>query len=170
MVLFQKCEKSNKEAEDHKLNYNRGLLWRGLNDRIRRTAVRNGDGPAMIRFWKLDLVQFHITHHPKYFILAHRLIAGEYKISETIVDDRKIAMITPTHEDKHQSKNLIIMDDTDKILLEGIYFKRKCTRNALNIYSPAGFLLGTVKERYLKWSADYAILAAKPDGPFSCKA
>ncbi|CAC5382825.1 unnamed protein product [Mytilus coruscus] len=70
------CEKSSKETEDHKLNYNTGLLWRGLNDKIRRTAVRNGDGPAMIRFWKLDLVQFHINHHPKYFILAHRLKVG----------------------------------------------------------------------------------------------
>ncbi|CAC5393731.1 ING3 [Mytilus coruscus] len=68
----QTCEKSSKEAEDHKLNYNTRLLLRGLNDKIRRTAVRNGDGPAMIRFWKL----FHINHHPKYFILAHRLIAG----------------------------------------------------------------------------------------------
>ncbi|CAG2191195.1 unnamed protein product [Mytilus edulis] len=95
MVLFQKCEKSNKEAEDHKLNYNRGLLWRGLNDRIRRTAVRNGDGPAMIRFWKLDLVQFHITHHPKYFILAHRLIAGvngflPTKLREDIIWNRTV--------------------------------------------------------------------------------
>ncbi|XP_071179133.1 uncharacterized protein [Mytilus edulis] len=85
---------------------------------------------------------------------------GAYKISDTIVDDRKIARIIPIFEDKHQSRNLIIMDDKDKILLEGVYFKRKCLRKALNIYSPTGFLLGTVKERYFKWSADYDILAA----------
>lgn len=49
----------------------------------------------------------------------------------------------------HNDSNLTIMDDKGKILLVGTYTKRRCFKNTLNIRSPVGFLLGSVKERYI---------------------
>ncbi|WAR25131.1 hypothetical protein MAR_010835 [Mya arenaria] len=75
------CSKTGKsersfQAVDRKFEYSKYLMWSGLNDLIRRDAVRNNDGPMMIVYWKQDLLQFLQRNHPKYFILAHRLIAG----------------------------------------------------------------------------------------------
>lgn len=39
-------------------------------------AVREADGNAMIPDWKLDLVNFFASKHPKYLILAHKYMAG----------------------------------------------------------------------------------------------
>ena len=61
---------------DYVHNYSWSLVWCGLNFLCRRDAVREGDGDAMITHWKLDLVQFFGNGHPKYVILAHRLIAS----------------------------------------------------------------------------------------------
>lgn len=48
----------------------------GLNLLCRRDAVREADGEAMMSLWKLDLVHFFSTKHPKYVILAHRLLVS----------------------------------------------------------------------------------------------
>ena len=64
------------DACDYIYNYSRSLTWCGLNLLCRRDAVREGDGPAMMSHWKLDLVHFFTFRHPKYVILAHRLIAS----------------------------------------------------------------------------------------------
>lgn len=42
----------------------------------RRDAVREADGDAMLSFWKFDLVHLFGNKHPKYVILAHRLLAA----------------------------------------------------------------------------------------------
>ncbi len=57
--------------------YSTGLLWLLLNDRLRRTAIRNGDGPMMMKFWQDDIINFWNSGHPKYLILAHRMTAGK---------------------------------------------------------------------------------------------
>ena len=61
---------------DYVYNYSRALVWSELNLLCRRDAVREGDGDAMMSHWKLDLIQFFARGHPKYVILAHRLIAS----------------------------------------------------------------------------------------------
>lgn len=61
--------------DDYKRNYSLALVWRGLNLLCRRDAVREADVEAMMEYWKLDLVNFFAKKHPKYVILAHRLIA-----------------------------------------------------------------------------------------------
>lgn len=61
---------------DYKRNHSIALAWRGMNLLCRRDAVREGDGPAIISMWKLDIVTFLVNRHPKYFILAHRLLVS----------------------------------------------------------------------------------------------
>ena len=61
---------------DHLRNYSCAITWCGLNLMTRRDAVREADGDAMMSHWKIDLVHFYASHHPKYLILAHRLCAS----------------------------------------------------------------------------------------------
>ncbi|XP_062602465.1 uncharacterized protein LOC134264190 [Saccostrea cucullata] len=56
--------------------YVKALTYMGLMDLVRHDAVRENDGEAMMGHWRMDLVQFHNRHHPKYVVLAHRLLAG----------------------------------------------------------------------------------------------
>lgn len=62
--------------KDQKLEYVKHLLWRGLNCRARHDAVKENDGPRMIRHWKFDMFDFHEHNHPKYFIYGVRLLAN----------------------------------------------------------------------------------------------
>lgn len=66
---------------DRVLEYSKALTWDGLNYLVRRDAVRNGDGKAMIDHWSFDLIQFSNKHHYKYFIIAHQLLFGVYWFS-----------------------------------------------------------------------------------------
>eukprot|EP00105_Crassostrea_gigas_P043801 XP_019927949.1 PREDICTED: uncharacterized protein LOC105340967 [Crassostrea gigas] len=61
---------------DLKNLYVRALTYHGLMDLVRHDAVRENDGDAMMGHWRYDVVQFHNRHHPKYVVLAHRLLAG----------------------------------------------------------------------------------------------
>lgn len=72
----KKSKKDVKPVNDTKYNYSRALCWFGLNLLCRRDAVREADGEAMMSHWRIDLVHFFRTKHPKYLILAHRLIAS----------------------------------------------------------------------------------------------
>uniref|UniRef100_K1R5V6 Protein YNG1 n=1 Tax=Magallana gigas TaxID=29159 RepID=K1R5V6_MAGGI len=60
---------------DLKNLYVRALTYHGLMDLVRHDAVRENDGDAMMGHWRYDVVQFHNRHHPKYVVLAHRLLA-----------------------------------------------------------------------------------------------
>jgi len=62
-------------SDDLVYEYSRRVTWAGLNDMVRRDAVRHNDGPMMLTYWKADLLNFLAYNHPKYFILGHRLIA-----------------------------------------------------------------------------------------------
>ncbi|XP_060588189.1 uncharacterized protein LOC132743654 [Ruditapes philippinarum] len=74
----KKRKKTREEEEglDRKFEYTKILVWRGLNDMIRRKAVRSNNGEMMVLFWKMDLPLFHNGNHTKYFILGHRLITA----------------------------------------------------------------------------------------------
>ena len=61
---------------DRVQEYSKALLWEGLNHLVRRDAVREGDGQAMLDHWALDLIQFSNNGHYKYTILAHQLLFG----------------------------------------------------------------------------------------------
>lgn len=64
------------DAEDHVYQHSISLLWHGLQMLANRDAVREGDGPAMLMFWKQHMVtNFWQHHHPKYTIIGHRLLA-----------------------------------------------------------------------------------------------
>jgi hypothetical protein len=69
-------EPTQKDKPDYVYNYSRGIIWVGLNLLCRRDAVREADGEAMMCHWKVDLVHFFSTKHPKYVILAHRLLVS----------------------------------------------------------------------------------------------
>ena len=69
-------QKPSSSKYDYVYKHNIALIWKGLNLLCRRDAVREADGEAMLSFWKFDLVHFFGTKHPKYVILAHRLIAA----------------------------------------------------------------------------------------------
>ena len=72
----RKKKKTVENFKDLKLEYVQRLLWRGLNCRARHDAVKENDGPRMIRHWKFDMFEFHEHNHPKYFIFGHRLLAN----------------------------------------------------------------------------------------------
>ena len=56
--------------------YSKALMFSGLVHLARRDAVREGDGPGMIDFWKIDMPQFWGEGHYKYVIIAHSMLAG----------------------------------------------------------------------------------------------
>ena len=70
------------------LEYSKALLWSGLNDLIRKDAVRRNNGPLIIMYWKYNMVNFKLHHHPKYFEAGHRLLACKnilYHTEDTIL-------------------------------------------------------------------------------------
>ena len=66
------------EADDHGLEYSKELTYKGILLLANRAAVRAGDGPAMVKFWKFQMPGFWNEHHPKYFILGHQFLVGKY--------------------------------------------------------------------------------------------
>eukprot|EP00057_Strongylocentrotus_purpuratus_P003906 XP_003727623.1 PREDICTED: uncharacterized protein LOC100893656 [Strongylocentrotus purpuratus] len=63
------------ENDDPVLNHTKALMYKGLCHLVRREAVREGDGPAMIDDWKADMLHFHEKSHLKYLINGHYLLA-----------------------------------------------------------------------------------------------
>ena len=43
---------------------------------VRRDAVREGDGPDIVRHWRIDLLDLWSKKHPKYVIIAHKFLSG----------------------------------------------------------------------------------------------
>jgi hypothetical protein len=80
-ALVREELESSSSTDDFKERHSRALTWAGLNLLCRRDAVRENDGPDMLRHWRLDLANFMNYNHPKYTILAHRLIASKYSIN-----------------------------------------------------------------------------------------
>ena len=80
---------------DRKLEYTKAILWMGLNDRVRHSAVRANDGDGMISHWRCDMVEFFTRSHYKYFIHGHRLLsyvsgAGSPQLAHTLRWNRTV--------------------------------------------------------------------------------
>ena len=69
-------KRAQDERSDGVREYARCLVWRGVNDLVRRSAVRRNDGDAMVRHWKFDMLEFHSKRHPKYFLLGHNFLTS----------------------------------------------------------------------------------------------
>ncbi|XP_035687479.1 uncharacterized protein LOC118423433 [Branchiostoma floridae] len=63
-------------SEDKVQCYSKALMWEGLCHLVRRDCVREGDGPAMIQTWQMDMVSFWNKRHYKYFIIGHQMLTG----------------------------------------------------------------------------------------------
>ncbi|XP_072170943.1 uncharacterized protein [Diadema setosum] len=63
------------EKDDDVLNHTKALMYEGLCHLVRRLAVAEGDGPAMIDDWKADMVTFYTRKHPNYLINGHYFLA-----------------------------------------------------------------------------------------------
>ena len=64
--------------EDFVRKYSQALIWEGLNHLARRDAIREGDGPAMVDFWKMEMVTFfNRGNHKKYFINGHYMLTDK---------------------------------------------------------------------------------------------
>ena len=59
---------------DHVLEYSK-KLFDGLKHLVRRRFIRDGDGPNMIRMWRVDLLKFW-KKHPNYFLIGHQFLTG----------------------------------------------------------------------------------------------
>ena len=80
---------------DSKHNYLFLLMWRALNQEIRRNAIRENDGNRIIMHWKFDMLEFIEKHHPKYFLLGQRLLSAVYggvspRLQKTLIWNRTV--------------------------------------------------------------------------------
>lgn len=76
----KKTKQKTKKTPDTIFAYSRALAWYGLVQRAHTDAERENDGPAILAFWKIDLIQFWEHGHTKYLILAIRILAGLFLI------------------------------------------------------------------------------------------
>lgn len=63
------------DNQDSLYNYSCALLREGLLDWARHDAVREGDGPRIVLYWKHDMLAFLARNHPRYAKLAFVLQA-----------------------------------------------------------------------------------------------
>nr|XP_054771136.1 uncharacterized protein LOC129279050 [Lytechinus pictus] len=63
------------ENDDHVLNHSKALMYEGLCHLIRRHAVSEGNGPAMVDDWKTDMLNFHEWGHQEYLVTGHYFLA-----------------------------------------------------------------------------------------------
>lgn len=68
---------AEKSKRDYVQEYSRALAFRGLLDMATRAMIRNGDGPALNREWRLMMVEFHNYNHHNYFVIGHSLLASK---------------------------------------------------------------------------------------------
>ena len=71
------CSELNEEAlcNDSKFNYTCQLLFKGLLDRLRVDASREGDGFRSYMLWKHDFPQLVTKKHTNYSLLTFRFVA-----------------------------------------------------------------------------------------------
>lgn len=77
-IKFKKDSKGTKckKTMDNIQQYSIAVLGAGLNLLCIHDAERENDGPALVSYWKSDLIPFFKRNHYKYMILSHRLVAG----------------------------------------------------------------------------------------------
>ena len=68
-------DKQQRLAPDGVLNYSSSVLMLELRD-----AIREGDGPRIIRCWKIMMIYFKYANHANYAREAFRMLAGVYAL------------------------------------------------------------------------------------------
>ena len=66
----------NDPTMDHVEEYSRAVCYHGLMILLHRDAIREGDGPRMVNYWKHNLLQFLENNHQKYLIYTVRFLAA----------------------------------------------------------------------------------------------
>ena len=66
------------ENEDGVLRHSKSLLWKGLFFLANDDAIKEGNGPAILRYWRAYLPSFWNLKHTKYVMAAHRLLISEF--------------------------------------------------------------------------------------------
>ena len=80
---------------DHIQEYSKSLCYHGLMILLHRDAIREGDGPRMINYWKHNLLQYLDLNHQKYLIYTVRLLTAmnggvSERLREQIVWNRTV--------------------------------------------------------------------------------
>ena len=83
---------------DSKLEYTKLLMWMGLSDPVRHSAVRANDGEAMLRHWRFDAVKFFVRSHHKYLTFCLRLLsnvnrAASPQLAHTLTWNRTVNVV-----------------------------------------------------------------------------
>ena len=73
--LCPKCSEAE-ASMDSKMEYTKLLLWMGLCDRVRHSAVYANDSEAMLYHCCFDAVEFFVRGHLKYLTFALRLLSN----------------------------------------------------------------------------------------------
>ena len=73
-------DKQQRLAPDGVLNYSSSVLNDGLLMLELRDAIREGDGPRIIRCWKIMMIYFKYANHVNYAREAFRMLAGVYAL------------------------------------------------------------------------------------------
>nr|XP_002736791.1 PREDICTED: uncharacterized protein LOC100378528 [Saccoglossus kowalevskii] len=68
--------KEASDKKDHIAEYTTALTWKGLKYFCEKDSERENDGEAMMRTWRINMIDFWSNNHYKYLILGHRLLAG----------------------------------------------------------------------------------------------
>ncbi len=77
----ERCRKiielSSKLPEtDNVKEYHLELTYQGLCDIVRKDAIRENNGRALLAFWRIDMLQFWDRRHTKYLTIGTRLLSG----------------------------------------------------------------------------------------------
>ena len=80
---------------DHIQEYSKSPCYHGLMILLHRDAIREGDGPRMINYWKHNLLQYLDLNHQKYLIYTARLLTAmnggvSERLREQIVWNRTV--------------------------------------------------------------------------------
>ncbi len=73
---MQSKKQSLMKSQDHIQEYSRALVFRGLCDMATQDMIREGDGDALNRDWRLYNIEFQEKHR-NYFPIACTLFAGK---------------------------------------------------------------------------------------------
>jgi hypothetical protein len=65
--------------KDKVSEYAKSVVYHGLRMKAFKSAVREGNGLAMMADWKVNLLEFPNHRHHKYLILAHNMLIGNHK-------------------------------------------------------------------------------------------
>ncbi|XP_041456408.1 uncharacterized protein LOC121408819 [Lytechinus variegatus] len=88
------CRKGRNDVEeDQELRYLEAVTWRCLFNECMRDAEREGDGEALMGYWRIYMPELYKKGHDGFFLAAHRLLAGisgcmEPRVRQEVIHNR----------------------------------------------------------------------------------